>query len=223
MNKTTTFATVVMENSKGQTAKAETLAETNDIPMAMEVPKSVLEATAERKAGARYLRGNTEELDRVRRANIEGVLSSVCCCLQVNSGMQGRFIVPMSVTVASVMSCSSLDLSYAEFVHPITTIKAASVCGCTRLKLPAGINVELKGNGVCGNIDLARDYTQPVPGAPTVFIKGSAVCAWAYISFATEAPPITVWSIFFFKAQNFERRLTCTDDARINLAQCKNR
>jgi len=182
------------EKDTGATKHKDSVSTTD----ASDARKSAL-AAAFAKTGAQFLPGNDEELERLRQTNVNGSLSSTCCCIQKNSGMHGRFIVPLTINVTSVMSWATLDLSLAQFVHPISTINASSVCGMTRVKLPSGVNVELNGSGFCGSINLSSDYTQPVSGAPTVYVRGSASFAWTNFSFTNEAPPIVVCVASFYR------------------------
>jgi hypothetical protein len=180
-----------------QSAKQEEAG--GDIPYAIPVNNKADDAGAapqsqtmtRRTGGARFLRGPQQEARR--HTDTDGMASNVCCCVGLNTISQSsRPIVPLSLKVTAVCGMSTADLSQADYIFQHSSITVASVCGCTTLTLPQGMQVDLKGAGVCGSFSPEGRDDVEVLNAPVISIKGSAVCGVTVVKFSKTAPPIVV-------------------------------
>ncbi|CAJ1934410.1 unnamed protein product [Cylindrotheca closterium] len=106
----------------------------------------------------------------------------------------GNAIVPRVIDVFSVMNGTKIDLSVADFIHPITTVRVVpSIMSGLKIIVPRGVRVELQGLAIMGgmkgprrqNIDVSED-------APLLLVQGLTVMGGVKVSVNERVPPIQV-------------------------------
>jgi len=83
----------------------------------------------------------------------------------------GKWRVRKSVQALALFGGMDLDLRNAIFEAPVVEISGFWCFGGLDIKVPAGIDVQDQTAGIFGGTDV-RDIGEPVPGAPTLVIKG---------------------------------------------------
>lgn len=87
---------------------------------------------------------------------------------------KGLFKAPRAMHVLNVFGGSDIDLSQAYIPPGTSTINVVCVFGGCDIKLPEGVNVDVRGIGVFGGFSRrARDADDP--SAPTIRVNGIAV------------------------------------------------
>jgi len=87
----------------------------------------------------------------------------------VNRG--GRWRVRRNTQAFALFGGMDLDLRDAIFEAPVVEISGFWCFGGLDIKVPVGIEVQDQTAGIFGGTDV-RDIGDPVPGAPTLVIKG---------------------------------------------------
>jgi DUF1707 SHOCT-like domain len=83
----------------------------------------------------------------------------------------GKWRVRKSVQALALFGGMDLALRNAIFEAPVVEISGFWCFGGLDIKVPAGIDVQDQTAGIFGGSDV-RDIGEPVPGAPTLVIKG---------------------------------------------------
>jgi hypothetical protein len=86
----------------------------------------------------------------------------------------GRWRVRKKVQALTLFGGMDLDLRDAIFEAPVVEISGFWCFGGLEIKVPEGIGVQDRTAGIFGGTEL-RDIGEPVPGAPTLVIKGVAL------------------------------------------------
>lgn len=84
---------------------------------------------------------------------------------------KGRWRMRRRTKAVAVFGGMDLDLRDAVFESPVVEIDGFWCFGGLDIKVPAGMEVQDQTAGVFGGTDV-RDLGDPVPGAPTLVIKG---------------------------------------------------
>eukprot|EP00526_Cylindrotheca_closterium_P019165 CAMPEP_0113610108 /NCGR_PEP_ID=MMETSP0017_2-20120614/4850_1 /TAXON_ID=2856 /ORGANISM="Cylindrotheca closterium" /LENGTH=222 /DNA_ID=CAMNT_0000518973 /DNA_START=113 /DNA_END=778 /DNA_ORIENTATION=+ /assembly_acc=CAM_ASM_000147 len=88
----------------------------------------------------------------------------------------GKFTVPKNISVVSVLDGTKIDLSIADFVHKVTTIRVfPSVLSGVKIIVPGGVRVETQGLGILGGI---KGISQNIPvshDGPKIVVQGITV------------------------------------------------
>jgi hypothetical protein len=146
------------------TARGEVLALVEDLP-AIEMPREPgqadLPSVARSSAPYRVNRGRVPERDAVFN-----VFSG--------SDRKGVFNAPRSLQVFNVFGGSDIDLSRAALPPEGCVINVVCVFGGCDIKLPRGVNVDVRGIGVFGGFGKRVDEAED-PNAPLVRVNGIAV------------------------------------------------
>ena len=124
---------------------------------------------------AMYFKNPSSEMVRLTSSNSAygGVLF-----IQMSCPNRRKFTVPKNVHVGQVLNGQTLDLSYADFVHPITTISVGTVLGGCKVIVPRGVRVETKGLGILGGFKgLSSTAIHAGQDAPTVVVQGVSILA----------------------------------------------
>ena len=83
----------------------------------------------------------------------------------------GRWRVRKNIQALTLFGGTDLDLRDAIFEAPVVEISGFWCFGGLDIKVPEGIEVRDQTAGIFGGTDV-RDIGDPVPGAPTLVIKG---------------------------------------------------
>lgn len=86
----------------------------------------------------------------------------------------GRWRVRKKIQALALFGGMDLDLRDAIFEAPVVEISGFWCFGGLDMKVPEGIDVQDQTAGIFGGTDV-RDIGDPVPGAPTLVIKGVAL------------------------------------------------
>jgi Domain of unknown function (DUF1707) len=86
----------------------------------------------------------------------------------------GRWRVRKKIQAFALFGGMDLDLRDAVFEAPVVEIAGFWCFGGLDMKVPEGIDVRDQTAGIFGGTDV-RDIGDPVPGAPTLVIKGVAL------------------------------------------------
>jgi Domain of unknown function (DUF1707) len=84
---------------------------------------------------------------------------------------KGRWRVRKNIQSLTLFGGTDLDLRDAIFEAPVVEISGFWCFGGLDIKVPEGIEVRDQTAGIFGGTDV-RDIGDPVPGAPTLVIKG---------------------------------------------------
>jgi hypothetical protein len=148
----------------GSNARGELIGLVEDLP-AIESPRDPGRADLPAVAGAnavyRLNRGRVPERDVVFN-----VFSG--------SDRKGVFNAPRSLQVFNVFGGSDIDLSQAALPPEGCVINVICVFGACDIKLPRGVNVDVRGIGVFGGFGKRAEDTDD-PAAPLVRVNGIAV------------------------------------------------
>ena len=103
----------------------------------------------------------------------------------------GNMVVPKRLRLVLMFRGTTVDLSQAIFVHPVTTIELVCMFGGAEVLLPPGIRREARGIGMFGGFGTADDNYDAVDlNAPLVVVKGVAMFGGAGIAVKKLASPI---------------------------------
>jgi uncharacterized protein DUF1707 len=86
----------------------------------------------------------------------------------------GKWRVRKNIQAFALFGGMDLDLRDAIFEAPVVEISGFWCFGGLDIKVPAGIEVQDQTAGIFGGTDV-RDIGDPVPGSPTLVIKGLAL------------------------------------------------
>jgi Domain of unknown function (DUF1707) len=86
----------------------------------------------------------------------------------------GKWRVRKNIQALTLFGGMDLDLRNAIFEAPVVEISGFWCFGGLDIKVPAGIDVQDQTAGIFGGTDV-RDIGEPVPGAPTLVIKGVTI------------------------------------------------
>ncbi|MEP7347606.1 MAG: LiaF domain-containing protein [Gemmatimonadaceae bacterium] len=88
---------------------------------------------------------------------------------------EGRWTLPRTMRVATIMGSAELDLREAEIGEGVSEIEVMAVFASVEITVPAGVRVECVGHAIMGTFELqmsgAPDFP---PGAPVIRVKGTA-------------------------------------------------
>ncbi|CAJ1934411.1 unnamed protein product [Cylindrotheca closterium] len=105
----------------------------------------------------------------------------------------GKFTVPKNISVVSVLDGTKIDLSVADFVHPVTTIRVfPSVLSGVKIIVPRGVRVETQGLGILGGI---KGISQNIPvshDGPKIIVQGITVLGGIKVSVNHNVPPVQI-------------------------------
>lgn len=110
----------------------------------------------------------------------------------------GKFTAARNIFAGHVMSGDTIDLSLADFVHPVTKVRAVAVMGHVRVIVPRGVRVRTAGVGILGEFRGSRPGGRSAVGAdqeaPLVVLEGSAILGKAEVRVNEKVPPVIVIS-----------------------------
>ena len=108
---------------------------------------------------------------------------------------KGKFTVPQTIHCGQILTGNKLDLSKADFVHPVTTILVGTILGGFKLIVPRGVRVDTNGFGILGGFKGIQSQTVhagEVDNAPLIILHGFAILGGAKVSVNYDVPPVQV-------------------------------
>lgn len=107
---------------------------------------------------------------------------------------KGKFTVPKCLAVVSILSGSRIDLSVADFVHPVSKIRVLpSVISGLLITVPRGVRVETRGIGVIGVVrGLNTQNVHVGEEAPLLVVQGLTMLGWIEVNVNKNVPPVTI-------------------------------
>ncbi|KAL7530053.1 hypothetical protein ACHAWF_003226 [Thalassiosira exigua] len=115
--------------------------------------------------------------------------------LTIPANYRGKFTVPESIKTGHILSGDKIDLSCADFVHPVTKINACEILGGLEVIVPVGVRVQMKGIGILGGFDYRSRQGQTVGAeqdAPLVVLSGFAILGGVDVKVNKSVPPVRV-------------------------------
>ena len=108
------------------------------------------------------------------------------------SDPHGKFVVPKSITVTSVLSGSRLDFSMADFVYPVTKIRiTGGVLSDLKVTVPRGVAVETRGIGILGSFKgLKSQSVHAAHDGPMILVEGVTVLGTVKVVVNENVPPV---------------------------------
>lgn len=139
---------------------------------------------------AMYFKNPTPEmLARTSKHGFNGGVLFVEAC-----DRRGKFTVPQSISVVSVMNGTSIDLSVADFVYPKTTIRVVpAVMSGLKIKVPRGVRVEMQGIGIMGGMKgLKTQNIHAGEDGPLLVVQGLTVMGCVKVTVNEYVPAVKV-------------------------------
>ena len=138
--------------------------------------------------GANYFLNPTDEmLQRARTQAMGGIL------FIETSGSAGKFTLAKEIGVGRILGGDKIDLSRADFVHPITTITAGTILGGLKVIVPRGVRVETRGLGILGGFKgLSNQTVHAGEQAPLVIIQGLSILGGVKVTLNEYVPPLKI-------------------------------
>jgi len=113
--------------------------------------------------------------------------------IQTPNYAKGKFALAKSLSVGHILSGTKIDLSRADFVHPITTIHAGTILGGVKVIVPRGVRVETNGIGILGGFKGMQSQTVNAgQDAPLIVINGLAILGGVKVIVNTTVPPVRI-------------------------------
>ena len=110
---------------------------------------------------------------------------------------KGKFTVPKTIHCGQILTGNKLDVSIADFVHPVTTILVGTILGGFKLTVPRGVRVETQGFGILGGFKGLSSQTVhagEVDNTPLIVLQGAAILGGAKVVVNDSVPPVQVIS-----------------------------
>merc|ERR1719232_2096049 len=136
--------------------------------------------------GATYFKSPTADMlqqARHTRGSGGGVLF-----ITIPIDFRGKFTVPKSIKLGHILSGDKIDLSRADFVHPVTNINAGEILGGLE------VSVQMKGIGILGDFRY-RHRGQTVGAeqdAPLIVLTGFSLLGGVEVKVNESVPPVRV-------------------------------
>ena len=139
-----------------------------------------------------YYTQNMENLAQIQKQNDTSNGDGFLFLRLGQLDMAGRMIVPRKMNVVCVMHGSNIDLSEAQFVHPVTEIVVTTMWGGCKVILPQGVHVKISGVALLGSFGQAAPSPQgnANDGMPLVVVKGVSMMGSVEVEINYSKPPI---------------------------------
>lgn len=108
---------------------------------------------------------------------------------------QGKFTLPKTIHCGQILKGNKLDLSRADFIHPVTTILVGTILGGFKLVVPRGVRVETTGFGILGGfqgLSSQNVNAGQVDDAPMVVVQGMAILGGVKVTVNHEVPAVQI-------------------------------
>jgi zinc-ribbon domain len=107
--------------------------------------------------------------------------------------LEGKLTLAKEIAVGRILGGDKIDLSYADFVHPVTTITTGTILGGLKVIVPRGVRVETRGLGILGGFKGLNGQTVHAgQEAPLVVIQGLSILGGVKVDLNERAPPLRI-------------------------------
>lgn len=120
------------------------------------------------------LSGLTADLPAPRQSDAAPVPAEITAVLG-NESRKGPWVVPVHLTVRSVLGDCHLEMQQAVIRQHVTTIDATVRFGSMTIFVPDGIDVRMNGRALLG-AKSSQLHGEPQPGAPVLVVNCDVVC-----------------------------------------------
>lgn len=108
----------------------------------------------------------------------------------------GRIIVPRKIRIMTILHGSHIDLTQAQFVHPVTDIEVVSILGGCKVFIPDGVQVEVFGVAILGNFKQKGEPSMlnalSSSSAPLLRIRGVSILGCVNVQTDKTRPPVAM-------------------------------
>jgi hypothetical protein len=142
-----------------------------------------------------YWKHPSPELLESTSSNWAHVMGGILFIQTPHHTTKGKFTLPKTIHVGNILSGSKLDLSCADFVHPVTTIVTGSILAGVKIIVPRGVRVETQGLGILGGFKGLRSQTVTAgqyDDSPLVLIQGFAILGGVKVVLNDGVAPLRV-------------------------------
>ena len=192
----------------GSTAAATDYTTSNNFTEASSSSAAAAAAAAadHHDGGALYFKNPSPEMIAKSNSQVSGGILFI-----QGPSVGGKFTVPKTLNVGHILSGEKVDLSMADFVHPITTIYVGTILGGIKIFVPPGVRVETSGIGILGGFKGVNDGCshrrsrsscssrnlhshQPHAGqdAPTIQVTGLSILGGVKVIVNDKVPPVRI-------------------------------
>ena len=142
--------------------------------------------------GAMYFKNPSTAM--LQQAEYTQKTSAGLLFISTKPNYSGKFTVPKRISASHLLSGEYIDLSYADFVYPVTKIIASTILGEVKVTVPPGVRVHAKGVGILGDFKY-KNRGQTVgleDDAPLIVLSGFALLAEVKVKVNWDVPPVHV-------------------------------
>ncbi|CAB9524023.1 Domain of unknown function (DUF1707) [Seminavis robusta] len=155
------------------------------------VQSTVTMRTLEMESAVFYKKPTAAMLDGFAKSKAMGGILVI-----ETSDLKGKFTVPKTIQVGQILNGAKIDMSIADFVHPVTTIVAGSVLGSLSITVPRGVRVESHGIALLGAFGGLKEgqtvHAGQIENSPLVVIKGVTILGGVTVKVNNEVMSIRV-------------------------------
>jgi hypothetical protein len=113
--------------------------------------------------------------------------------IQTPNYTKGKFALAKTLNVGHILSGTKIDLSRADFVHPVSTIYTGTILGGVKVIVPRGVRVETHGIGILGEFEGMRSQTVNAgQDAPLIVVNGLAILGGVKVIVNDSVPPVRI-------------------------------
>jgi hypothetical protein len=147
-------------------------------------------ARADRALSARLL-GELAELttDLQRPADPAAPAPEQLTAILSSDHREGQWRVPAQLSARSILGEIKIDMQDALLTSHTTVIEARTTLGSVEIFVPDGVDVRLTGKTILGEKSSSVRHA-PVPGAPVIEVRATAILGSVKVSPARSSKPI---------------------------------
>ena len=157
------------------------------IPIGIATPA----VTAAANARPNYFMHPTEDmLAQAKCTHMGGILF-----INLSGPKNGKFVVPKTIRAGTVLGDVKIDMSNADFVHPVTTISLGGVLSDAKITVPRGVKVDDRGLGILGTFKGPRDTVTAVNAAtkaPHIIVRGASILSDCKVIVNEHCPELNI-------------------------------
>jgi len=134
-----------------------------------------------------FLNPTEAMLAQARSTFLGGVLF-----IYLSGPQDGKFTVPKTIRAGRVLGGVNIDMSNADFVHPVTTIDLVGVLSGAKITVPRGVRVDVRGLGILGGFRGPRDTVNVATKAPLLIVRGLSVLGGCKVIVNYDCPELNI-------------------------------
>merc|ERR1711933_90556 len=125
-----------------------------------------------------YFKNPSKEI--IKQSKYSPRTSAGILFIQGSNNFRGKFTLAKTVNAGHIMSGGTIDLSMADFIHPVTKINVSTLLGSVKVIVPRGVRVRSSGLSILGgfrgiqtgqNVDAGEDAPLAILGGIDVSIN----------------------------------------------------